>query len=97
MSPREHMMASAERELGAFMGAVSEVFGAEHARRAADDWLDEFERMDTLPEIGRHFLSVTIAAAVRLATSLNADGQSGDCLPDTAADQIAEPVGKFHR
>ena len=29
------MMASAERELGAFMGAVSEVFGAEHARRAA--------------------------------------------------------------
>ena len=44
-----------------------------------------------------HFGSVTIAAAVRLATSLNADGQSGDCLPDTAADQIAEPVGKFHR
>ena len=73
MSPREHLMASAERELGAFMGAVSEVFGAEHARRAADDWLDEFERMDTLPEIGSHFLSVTIAAAVRLATSLNAN------------------------
>jgi hypothetical protein len=48
-------MASAERELGAFMGAVSEVFGAEHARRAADDWLDEFERMDTLPETGSHF------------------------------------------
>ncbi len=77
MSPREHLMASAERELGAFMRAVSEMFGAEHARRAADDWLDEFERMDTLPETRRYFGSVTIAAAARLATSLNTDGQSG--------------------
>ena len=77
MSPREHVMASAERELGAFMRAVSEMFGAEHARRAADDWLDEFDRMDTLPETRRHFGSVTIAAAARLATSLNRDGQSG--------------------
>ena len=97
MSSREHLMASAERELGAFVRAVSEVFGAEHARRAADDWLDEFERMDTLPEIRSHFGSVTIAAAVRLATSLNAAGNPVNCLPDTAADQIAEPVGKFHR
>ena len=71
MSPREHLMASAERELGAFMSAVSGMFGAEHARRAADDWLDEFERMETLPETRSRFRSVTIAAAARLATSLN--------------------------
>jgi hypothetical protein len=43
MSPTEHLMASAERELAAFMRAVSEMFGAEHARRAADDWLDELD------------------------------------------------------
>ena len=69
-------MATAERELGAFMRAVSETFGAEYARRAADDWLDEFERMDTMPEMRSHFGSVTIAAAVRLAASLNAGRQS---------------------
>src|SRR5580698_3730486 len=77
MSPGEQLMASAERELGAFMRAVSEMFGAEHARRAADDWLDEFERVDTLPEIRSHFGSVTIAAAARLATSLKTDRRSG--------------------
>ena len=53
-------MASAERELGAFMRAVSEMFGAEHARRAADDWLDEFERMDTLPETRSHLGVATL-------------------------------------
>jgi hypothetical protein len=89
-------MASAERELGAFMRAVSEMIGAEHARRAADDWLNEFERMDTLPETRSHFWSVTIAAAARLATSLNTDGNPVHRLPDTAVDQIAEPVGKFN-
>ena len=76
MSPREHLMASAERELAAFMRAVSEIFGAEHARQAADDWLDEFERMDRLPEIRSHFGSVTIAAAACLAASLNTGGHS---------------------
>src|ERR1700733_15223315 len=77
MSPREHLMASAERELGAFMRAVSGMFGAEHARRAADDWLDEFERMNTLPGIRCHWGSVTIAAAARLAISLKTDRRSG--------------------
>jgi len=67
-------MASAERELGAYMSAVSELFGTEHARRAADDWLDEFERMDTLPETRRDFRAITVAAAVRLAVWLKADG-----------------------
>jgi hypothetical protein len=78
MNLKEHLMTSAERELGAFMTAVSELFGTEHARRAADDWLDELERIDTLPETGRDFRAITIAAAVRLATWLNADGG----LPD---------------
>ena len=45
------------------MRAVSEMFGAEHTPRAADDWLDEFERIDTLPQTRSDFGSVTIAAA----------------------------------
>ena len=96
MNLKEHLMASAERELGAFMKAVSELFGTEHARRAADDWLDELERLDTLPETGRDFRAITIAAAVRLATWLNADGgQPERCALDTAADEVGEPIRKF--
>jgi hypothetical protein len=74
MNLKEHLRASAERELGAFMRAVSELFGTEQAQRAAEDWLDELERRDTLPETRRDFGAITIAAAVRLATWLNADG-----------------------
>jgi hypothetical protein len=96
MTLKEHLIASAERELGAFMTAVSELFGTEHARRAADDWLDEFERIDTLPETGRDFGAITIAAAVRLATWLNADGgQPKRFALDTAADEVGEPICKF--
>jgi len=75
MNPRDHLTANARRELGAFMAAVSELFGRQHARRAADDWLNELERMDTLPETRRDFRAITIAAAGRLATWLNADGR----------------------
>src|SRR5689334_18583675 len=89
MNPKEQLITNAERELGAFMTAVSELFGTEHAWRAADDWLDELERIDTLPETGRDFRAISIAAAVRLATWLNTDGgQPARCAPETAADEV---------
>src|SRR5438270_5952904 len=51
--------------LGAFMRAVTELFGPEQARVAAEDWVDELEFVDILPEpAGRDWRSVTIAAAV---------------------------------
>jgi hypothetical protein len=37
----------AERELSAFMLAVTELFGPEQARLSAEDWLDESEQMDS--------------------------------------------------
>ena len=37
----------AERELSAFIRAVTELFGPEHARLSTEDWLDESELMDT--------------------------------------------------
>jgi hypothetical protein len=38
------LLASAEKELFAFVAAVNELFDAEQARRAADDWMEELER-----------------------------------------------------
>ena len=45
------LMVIAERELGAFIRAVTELFGPEQARLAAEDWGDELELMDGGPEI----------------------------------------------
>jgi len=92
MTLKEHLTASAERGLGAFMTAVSELFGTEHAQRAADDWLDEFERIDTLPETGRDFGAITIAAAGRLAIWLNADdGQPHRCALNGRRMRLGSP------
>ena len=56
------------------MRAVTELFGPEQARVAAEDWVDELEFVDILPEpAGRDWRSVTIAAAARLAKRLNVD------------------------
>jgi hypothetical protein len=73
----ECYLACAERELGAFMSAVSDMFGMDHARRAAHDWLDEFEKSGKLPETERDFETVTIAAAVRVATRMNSGAEKG--------------------
>jgi hypothetical protein len=63
-----HLLASAERELSAFVTAVNELFDAEQERRAAKDWIEELERTDW-PSEGQviDWRRVTIAAAVRLA------------------------------
>jgi hypothetical protein len=65
-------MHMAERELGAFISAVAKLFGAEHARLAAEDWLDEAEEMDSPPRsTSRDWRTVTVAAAARLSSQLN--------------------------
>ena len=68
------LMVIAERELGAFIRAVTELFGPEQARLAAEDWVDELESMDALPgPTRRDWGSVTVAASARLASRLNTD------------------------
>src|SRR5438132_5600667 len=68
------LMVIAERELGAVIGAVTELFGPEQARLAAEDWVDELELMDALPApTRRDWGSVTIAASAQLARRLNTD------------------------
>lgn len=62
----------AQRELGAFLRAVSESCGPEAATVSADDWLDELIVSDWVGEpTPSDWRLVTIAAASRLATRLN--------------------------
>jgi hypothetical protein len=63
----------AERELSAFIVAVTERFGPEQARVSTQDWLDEAEIMDCPPRsTARHWRAVTIAASARLASRIDA-------------------------
>jgi hypothetical protein len=60
-------MASAERELSAFVTAVRQLFGPEQARQAANNWMEELEQTDWTCEAQPiDWRSVTIAAAARL-------------------------------
>ena len=69
------LMNIAQRELGAFMSAVSEVYGFEEAMLAAGDWLNVFEATDELPGFAiSDWRRITIAAAERLANRLSATG-----------------------
>jgi len=73
------LMTMAERELGAFISAVTELFGTEQARLAAEDWLDELFIME--PLLGwtsRDWRSITIAASARLAGRVNASSHQID-------------------
>ena len=61
------LLASAERELSAFVAAVNELFDAEQARRAAINWIEELARTDWPSEATvMDWRRATIAAAARL-------------------------------
>ena len=67
------LLASAERELRAFMKAVTDSFGPKEGRLAAEDWLQVVDSREELPGTSPDdWRSITIAAASRLATRLNA-------------------------
>jgi hypothetical protein len=86
------LMVIAERELGAFIGAVTELFGVEQAKLAADDWVDELELMDILPgSTGRDWGSVTVAASARLARRLNTE-VSGQAPRVASTDTKVSPI-----
>lgn len=64
----EDQINMAERELSAFIRAVTELFGPEQARLSAEDWLDESELMDSPHRAtSKEWRVVTIAASARLA------------------------------
>jgi len=64
----EDQINMAERELSAFIRAVTELFGPEQARLSTEDWLDESELMDSPPRAtSRDWRAITVAASARLA------------------------------
>ncbi len=66
--PIAPLLASAEKELSAFIVAVRQLFGAEHAERAAESWIEELTEKDWLSETSAiQWRKVTIAAAARFA------------------------------
>ena len=70
-SPCADQIRIAERELSAFIRAVTQLFGSEEARLSAEDWLDESELMDSPPlSTSRNWRAVTIAASATLANRL---------------------------
>ena len=61
------VLASAERELSAFVTAVNQLFDAEQGREAAKNWIEELERTDWPSGVWViDWRKVTIAAAARL-------------------------------
>lgn len=64
----EDQIRLAERELSAFIGAVTELFGSEQARLSAQDWLDESNFIESQARATlQGWLAVTVAASARLA------------------------------
>ena len=77
----EDQINMAERELSAFILAVTELFGPEQARLSAEDWVNESERMDSPPRTtSRDWRAVTVAASARLANRLGDAENHRHCL-----------------
>lgn len=61
----------AEKELAAFVAAVSELFGPEQSLEAAEDWIEELGLLEWPTGNARpDFRQVTIAAGSRLSQRL---------------------------
>jgi len=87
----------AERELAAFLEAVKKLFGAEQARLAAEDWLDEFDSMSSLPRsTSSDCRAVTIAASARLAKRVSVSQLVAHAneIPDSVRVLVLVPNGE---
>ena len=58
----------AEKELGAFVGAVGRTRGTEASRRAAEYWVEALEQLDDAAQPHFDWRKITIAAASLLAS-----------------------------
>jgi hypothetical protein len=67
-----YQMHTAERELSAFISAVTQLYGSEEAKISAEDWLDELADNPSL-STGQDWRAVTIAASARLANRLTSN------------------------
>jgi hypothetical protein len=61
----------AERELAAFLNAVTQLFGPEERELSAEAWLQELNWTEHLPASTREWRSITAKASTRLAGRVN--------------------------
>src|SRR5258708_37040841 len=77
-----HQMHIAERELSAFIGAVTQLFGPEEAKLSVEDWLDESELMDSPARSrSRDWRAVTVAASGRLGNRVTVKPNHRPAVP----------------
>ena len=70
------LVAGAERELLAFVSAVYELFGPDHARISVESWMQELESADWPSEQGiPDWRQVSVRAAARVASSMGSTMQ----------------------
>jgi hypothetical protein len=72
------LITMAERELSAFLNAVTRSFGSEQAELSAEDWLQELIEIDGLPASAREWRLITAKASTRLASRMNASSLSAE-------------------
>jgi hypothetical protein len=70
------LMTMAERELAAFVGAVTESFGPRLALACAEDWLRELMASDDLPSSARQWRQLTVRVLARFANRVSAPSAS---------------------
>lgn len=71
--PCSELAKKAEQEFGAFVVAVTQLFGSEEARVSAEDWLRELETARLNPASSREWRRITVNASARLANRVNAN------------------------
>jgi hypothetical protein len=70
-STYEEQIHIVERELSAFISAVTQLFGPEEAKLSVEDWLDEAKLADGPPRsTSRDWRAVSVAASASLAKRL---------------------------
>jgi hypothetical protein len=70
------LITMAERELSAFLNAVTQSFGSEQAELSAEDWLQELIEIDGLPASAREWRLITAQVSIRLAARMSASSLS---------------------
>jgi hypothetical protein len=60
-----------ERELSAFIKAVSQIFGVEQAQISAEDWLAQLVEINELPASTREWRLITAKASMQLANRVS--------------------------
>jgi hypothetical protein len=75
------LIVTAERELGAFVRAVTDLFGAEQAELSAEEWVAALESWEASVDLGiSDFRRITLKAAAGLAYRKLPETERGDPL-----------------